>query len=174
MSAGLLVQEKKFNIHFQDARRAGHLGFPILFNLFIYLFIYLQIALILATKFRVIRPFSSGEEAQKIDFQNGGNGGHLGIQIKTILAIFDLQVVLILPTKFRVNWSFGSGAEAPNRFTRWISEFSFFFLSTSHPDASYQVSGQLAFYIVKGKRREAYIFKMAAMAVILDFRSEWF
>ena len=71
-----------------------------------------------------------------------------------ILAIFDLQVTQMLPTKFRVNWTFGSGEEAKNRFSRWLPwrpswfydrhDFRYF-LSTSHPDASYQVWSQLAF-----------------------------
>ena len=65
-----------------------------------------------------------------------------------ILAIFDLQVTPILPTKFGVNWPFGSGEEAKNRFSRWLPwrpswisdrhDFSYF-LSISHPNASYQV-----------------------------------
>ena len=59
----------------------------------------------------------------------------------------------MLPSKFGVNWPFGSGEEAKNIFSRWrpwrpswISDrhdFSYFW-STSHPDASYQVSSQLA------------------------------
>ena len=49
---------------------------------------------------------------RKIDFQDGGNGGHLGYPIGTILAIFDLQVTLMLPSNFEVNWPFGSGEEA--------------------------------------------------------------
>ena len=70
------------------------------------------------------------------------------------LAIFDLQVTLMLPTKFGVNWSFGSGEEAKNRFSRWppwrpswISDPNnlSYFRSTSHPNASYQVSSQMAF-----------------------------
>ena len=59
----------------------------------------------------------------KIDFQDGG---YLGFQIGTILAIFylilaifDLQVTLMLPNKFAVNWLFESGEEAKNRFSRW-------------------------------------------------------
>ena len=66
-----------------------------------------------------------------------------------ILAIFDLQVTLMLPAKFQINWLLGLGEEAKNRFSRWqpswISDRNNFgyFLSTSHPDASYQV--QLAF-----------------------------
>ena len=59
----------------------------------------------------------------------------------------------MVPSKFGVNWPFGSGEEAKNRFSRWqpwrpswISDrngFSYFW-STSHPDASYQVSSQMA------------------------------
>ena len=52
----------------------------------------------------------------KINFHDGGRGGHLGFPIETILAIFDLQVTLILPTKFWVNGPFGSGKDAQNGF----------------------------------------------------------
>ena len=64
----------------------------------------------------------------------------------------------MVPSKFGVNWPFGSGEEAKNRFSRWRpwrpsrisdrNDFSYFW-STSHPDASYQVSSQL----VQGYRR---------------------
>ena len=57
---------------------------------------------------------------RKIDFQDGGHGGHLGFPIGMILAIFDLQVTLLLPSKFGVNWPFSSGEEAKNRFSRWL------------------------------------------------------
>ena len=59
----------------------------------------------------------------------------------------------MLHTKFQVDWSFGSGVEAKNRFSRWppwrpswISDWNDFsyFWSTSHPDASYQVSSQVS------------------------------
>ena len=59
----------------------------------------------------------------------------------------------MVPSKFGVNWPIGSGEEAKNRFSRWRpwrpswisdrNDFSYFW-STSHPDASYQVSSQLA------------------------------
>ena len=85
------------------------------------------------------------EKKQKIDFQDGGHGGHLGFPIGMILAIFDLQVTQMLPSEFGVNWPYGSGKEAKNRFSRWLPwrpswisnrhDFSYF-LSTSHPDAS--------------------------------------
>ena len=78
----------------------------------------LQVTPMFSIKFRVNRPFGSGEEA-KIDFQDGHHGGHLGFPIGMILAIFDLQVTLMLPAKFRVNWPFGSGEEAKNRFSTW-------------------------------------------------------
>ena len=48
------------------------------------------------------------EKKQKIDFQDGCHGSHLGFPIGTILAIFDLQVIPMLPTMFRVNWLLGS------------------------------------------------------------------
>ena len=93
------------------------------------------------------------EKKRKIDFQDGCHGGHLGFPIGTILAIFDQQVTLMVLSKFGVNWPFGSGDEEKNRFSRWQpwrpswisdrNDFSYFW-STSHPDASYQVSSQLA------------------------------
>ena len=58
------------------------------------------------------------EKKQKLDFQNGGHGRHLGFPIGTSLAIFDLQVTQMLPTKFRVNLPFRS-EEEKNRFLRW-------------------------------------------------------
>ena len=90
--------------------------------------------------------FRFQEQKQKIDFQDVHHGGHLGFPIGRILAIFDLQVTLMLPTLFQVKWPFVSGEAAKNRFSIWqpawiskLKEFSHF-LSTSHPDASYQVS----------------------------------
>ena len=58
------------------------------------------------------------EKKLNIDFQDGGHGGHLGLLIRMILAIFDLQVTLMLPNKFRVKWLLGLGEEAKNRFSR--------------------------------------------------------
>ena len=55
------------------------------------------------------------EKKRKIDFQDGGHGGHLGYMIGTILAIFDLQDTPMLPSKFGVNWPFGSGEEENKR-----------------------------------------------------------
>ena len=63
----------------------------------------------------------------------------------------------MLFTKFQVNYYFGSGEVVKNRFSKWpksrpslISDLVIF-LSTSHLDASYQVSSQLSF---RRKRRK--------------------
>ena len=121
----------------------------------------------LSTKFQVNWFFGSGEEKNR--FSRWQSWRNLGFSIKIILAIFDLQVTRMLPTEFQVNWSFGSGVEAKNRFLSWPqaqpasisnrNDFSYFW-STSHPDASYPVSSQLAFLFKR--RSEKQIFKMAA------------
>ena len=95
------------------------------------------------------------EKKRNIDFHDGHLGCHFGFPIGIILANFDLQVIPMLPIKFRANWPFRSGEEVKNRFSRWPpwwpswishqNNFSYF-LSTSHPDASKQVSCQLAFW----------------------------
>ena len=72
----------------------------------------------LPTKFRVNWP-TVQEKRQKIYFQDGCHGSHLGYPIGTILAIFDLQVTPMSPTKFGVNWPFGAGEEVKYRFSRW-------------------------------------------------------
>ena len=46
------------------------------------------------------------------------------------------------------------------------------FISTSHPDASYQFSNQLALWFRKIREKKS--FKMATMVAILDFRSKQF
>ena len=66
-------------------------------------------------EFQVKWLFGSVNKKRKIDFQDG----HLGFQIKMILAMFDLQITPMLPTKFQVNWPFGLGEEAENRFSIW-------------------------------------------------------
>ena len=102
------------------------------------------------------------KKKRKIDFQDGHHGSHLGLPISMILAIFDIQVTPMLRSKFGVNWPFGSEEEAKNRFSIWLPwwpswisdqiDFSYF-LSTSHPDASDQVSSQLA----RGCRRSRFL-----------------
>ena len=70
-SIGLLVQEKKRKIDFQDGHH-GSLGFRIGTILAIF---DLQVILMLPTKFRVNWPFGSGEAKKR--FSRWLNGGHL-------------------------------------------------------------------------------------------------
>ena len=66
----------------------------------------------------------------------------------------------MLPNKFWVNWPFGSGEKEKNRLSRWrpcwlswISDeknFSYIW-STSHSEAYYQVSRQMAFRFRRSK-----------------------
>ena len=83
-----------------------------------------------------------------------GHGSHHGFPIGTVLAIFDVQVTLMPPSKFQVNLPFGSGEEAKIYFQDGGPDGHFgfpmviifsYFLSSSHPDASYKVSSQLVF-----------------------------
>ena len=76
-----------------------------------------------------------------------------------ILATAELQVTWILPMNF-VNFPFGSGEKVQNRFSRWPPQLQFgisyrndlsYFLSTSHPGASYQVSSQFGLSVQKKK-----------------------
>ena len=104
---------------FSRWRHGGHLGFPIGTILAIF---DLQDTPMLPSKSGVNWPFwsqSTRRRREKIDFQDGGHGGHPGFPIGTILAIFDLQDTPMLPSKFGVNSPFGSGEEEKNRFSRW-------------------------------------------------------
>ena len=51
------------------------------------------------------------EKKQKIKFQGGSYGGHIGFLIGQF-QLFYLQVTLMLPSKFQANWPFESGEEA--------------------------------------------------------------
>ena len=140
----------------------------------------LQVTQMLPSKFGVNWPFGSGEEA-KNRFSRRLPWRTFWFYDQLDLTNFDLQVTPMLPSKFGVNWPFGSGEEAKNRFSRWlpwwpswISDRHYFsyFSFISHPNVSYQVWSQLAFGF--RSRNEKQIFKMGAMAAILDFRSARF
>ena len=129
------------------------------------------------TKFQLNPINSSGEEVE-IDFQDGHRSGHIGYQIDTICTNFNLLVAPMLHTKFQLNPISGSGEEVENRFSRrppwwpcWISNRHHLFIlkSTSCPDAPNQISGQSDKWFGKGNKK--LIFKMAAMAAILDIES---
>ena len=135
----------------------------------------LQVTAILPTKFPVYWPFGSGAEA-KNRFSRWPRWPSW-ISERKDNGYFVIQVTLMLPTKFRVRWPFCS-EEVKNILQDGchggqlgfpIRTILAFFLSTSHPDASYQVSSQLAFRFRRTSQKK--IFKMA---LILDFQSEQF
>ena len=146
VTSTLVIQEKK--IDFQDSSHGCH-GF--LIGTVLALFFYLHVTLMLPTKFGVNWPFGSGEKA-KNRFSRWQPWPPSWISDQNDFSYFDLLVTPILPIKFQDNWPFVSGEEAKNRFSRWrpsrISHWNNFsyFLSTSQPNASYQVSYQLAFH----------------------------
>ena len=96
---------------------------------------------------------------RKTDFQDGSHGGNLGFLIEKILAIFDLQLTPLLPTKLQVNW--------PSVQKKEKGQTDFQDGGHGFPDASYQVSSQLAFWF---RRSDKKIFKMVAMAAIEPFK----
>ena len=168
----LFVQERKFKIDFQDGSNSGHLGFPIGTILAIF---DLQVSLILPTKFKANWPFSLG-----VDFRNRFSRWQpwrtSWISNQNNFSYFWSTSTPVLPIKFRVNWPFlqeklkidfqdGSNGGHLGFLIRTI-------LAGSCPDTSYQVSCWLAFAF--RRRSSKYIFKMVAMAAILDFKSEWF
>ena len=80
----------------------------------------------------------------------------------------------MLPTKFRVNWPFSSEEEGKIDFQDGrhlgfpICMILAIFISTSHPDASYQFSNQMAIWFSKISEKKS--FKMAVM----DFGAKQF
>ena len=131
---------------FQDGHHGGHLGFPISRNLATF---NLQVSLMLPTKFGVNWPLGSGDAA-KNRFSRWRPWQRFWFPIGMILPTFDLHVTPMLPIKFRVKWLLGLGEEAKSRFSwrpSWIyhRHDSSYFRSTSHPNASFQVSSHWPF-----------------------------
>ena len=101
----------------------------------------------------------SFQEKRKTDFQDSNNGGHPGVSIGTICAIFIfIYVTLMIPIKIHVIWPFGWG-EAQNRFSglppSWNSDrnnFSYFW-SKSKSNASYKFPVNLSFRSGEAKNR---------------------
>ena len=96
----------------------GHLGFPIRMIIAIFDLPVTPVTPMLPTKFQVIGLWVH-EKKRKIDFQDGGHGGHLGCPKEMPLTIFYLHVTPILPTQFRAIWPFSSGEEVKDTFSRW-------------------------------------------------------
>ena len=68
----------------------------------------------------------------------------------------------MLPTKFRVNWHFGSGEEAKNEFQVGCHgghlgfQIGKILTNFDHPDASYQVSSQIAFWFLREEAKSRF------------------
>ena len=109
------------------------------------------------------------EKKQKTDFLDGSHGSHLGLQIykstQCFLSSFKSMGLSVQKKKRKID--FQDGGYGGHLGFLIGTVLAFFFLSTSHPDASYQVTSQLA--VVFRRRREKQIFKMVAKAAIFDF-----
>ena len=136
-----MVQEKKQKINFQDGRHGGYLVFPIETVLAI---------LIDRSPLCFLPRFESFglpvQKKRKID------GGHLGFPIRTIF--FYQFLIYESPQRFLLRFeSIGRSVQVKKQTIDFqdgghaildFNDFTYFW-STSHPDASYQVSNQLAF-----------------------------
>ena len=102
-------------------------------------------------------------------------GGHFGFPIGMILAIFHLHVNLLLHYKFQLNLPWGLQEDEQNRFSiwplwrpAWISDrHDFSSFRSSCPVITEQVLDEI--HQRFGKKCRKLIFKMAAMAAIIDF-----
>ena len=96
------------------------------------------------------------KKKKKIDFKDGDHGGHLGILIGTILAIFDVLVTPMLPTKFQVSWSFGSGEEVKINFQdgRHLEFLIRLILATFHLPQCFLLSFKSVGFLVQKKKRK--------------------
>ena len=102
-STGLSVQEKKFNINFQD-------GSHPCFTIKTILAIFLSTCHLDTSNELSFVSIGLSVRKKKIErgFQNGGHSGHTGFSIGMILSSFDLHVALILPSKLHVSWPISS------------------------------------------------------------------
>ena len=134
----------------------------------------LQVTTILPMNFESIALLVQ-EKKFKTDFQDGRYNRNLGFPIATIWAIFDPRCFLpsfesiglsVQKKKGKIDFQDGRHLGFP------IAMVLAIFISTSHPDASYEFSNQVALWFRKISEKKS--FKMAAMTAILDFRSKQF
>ena len=85
------------------------------------------------------------------------------------------------PTKFRDNRPFDSGEEAKNRFSRWLPWRSFWISDRNYLAIfdlqvfpMFPTKFRVSWPFRSGEEAKKWIFKMAIMAAVLDFRSERF
>ena len=126
----------------------------------------------LPTKFQVSWPFSSEEEGKNrfsrwppswISDRNNFSYFNIFKSSRCFLPIFKSTGPLVQENKRK------KVSRWPPWWPSWISDPNnlSYFRSSSHPNASYQASIQMAFQF--RRRSEKQIFKMAVMVAILDF-----
>ena len=131
---------------FSSWQPGGHLGFPT--KMILAILIYSSIQCFLSRQSAFCFRRRSKKMTFRISYRNN------------LIYFFYLEVTMMLPTKFHVNWPFVS-EEKKNSFQmgghyshlgfRIGKSFSYF-CSTRHPDASYQVSSQLALHYEKKEK----------------------
>ena len=125
----------KYNKHKQDG---SHLGFPIRMILAT---VDLQVTSILPMNFESI-ALSVQEKKFKTDFQDGRHSRNLGFLIYKSPQCFE-SIGLSVQKKGKIDFQDGRHLGFP------IGTILAIFISTSHPDASYQFSNQLALWFRK-------------------------
>ena len=131
----------------------------------------LQVTLTLRTKFQHKCLFSSGEEANN-RFWSRRLRRPSWISDRNNFSFFLSTCHPNASYKFQVNWPFRSGEKAKNRFSD-RNDFSWVFLSTSHSDASYQESIQLASYFRRRSNGGYLGFSIGKCLAIFIYKSPW-
>ena len=134
----------------------------------------LQVTSILPMNFESI-ALSVPEKKFKTDFQDGRHSLNLGFPIATtfylqvtrcFLPSFESTGLSVQKKKGKIDFQNDHHLGFP------IGTILAIFISTNHPDASYQFSNQLVLWFRKISEEKS--FKITAMAAILDFRSKQF
>ena len=89
----------------------------------------------------------------EIDFQDGHSGGHLGLSIDTILAIFDLKVILLLQCKFQLKSAYGL-IEVKNWFSSYYYQVIINKLALLHIECYLRVIYIIKIIIMKEKNHK--------------------
>ena len=133
----------------------------------------LQVTSILPMNFESIALWVQ-EKKFKTDFQDGRYSRNLGFPIerfelfliykspRCFLTSFESTGLSIQKKKGKIDFKDGRHFGFP------IGTILAIFISTSHPDASYEFSNQLVLWFRKISEKKS--FKMAAMTAIVDFR----
>ena len=113
------------------------------------------------------------------DFQDGCHGGHLGYQNGTILAILNLHAAQMCSTKFPLQPTYATGTDNKWRISRWppwrpswiwfwwkCPECKKLLTDIRMRDGPWSTDNSISWQLK--------IFKMAAVAAIVDIVTKWF